>query len=563
MEGFVDDFKKEKELYNIEDSIVFEHFVNFYLLKRDFLDDFELEDVRTSDGEDCGIDGIAMIAQNRLLLDEEDAKNISGEVEFIFIQSKRSEKLDSGELLKFFNSVEDFFDNKKTSYPSFRRIKDAIYKRSSKLDVNPKIYLFFTYCGNYKDLKIREIIEKYKNKLKNLNIFSEINIEIVDIVDLQGAYREVGLDIEKKICLEKITTLPKIEKIQESYIGLIPLTELIELISDKSGRMMRNLFYDNVRGYQGNTKVNLEIGQTLKNREEHENFVLYHNGITIVSKILRRIGDEITLKNFQIVNGCQTSHIIYKNKELVKRGGERNVCVPIKLIATSDNGLINQIIKATNRHNEVKIEAFESLEGFHKDLENHYNAQNRYRKEQIYYERRSKQYIFDEDIKKDRIISLAEQIRTYLSMFCDEPHSTHRYYGELLASNRKKLFDANDNQFQYELYYISSLTFFLLKKFFNKNFEMQKYKSMKYHILLLTRLLITKKNLLKTTKNEYQKEVEKFFVILDNQEKIFGIFRQAIGIIKKIKKSGDLKRSTMHRVREITEQLIQMAKQQS
>lgn len=568
IESLVDNFKSEKKIDDKDDSVVFEHFVNFYLLKRDFLDDFELEDIRTNNSEDNGIDGIALIAQDRLLLDVEDVENISGEIGFVFIQSKKSEKLDAGELLKFFRSVEVFFDKKKVTYPSFREIKDAIYKKSSCLNANPKIYLFFAYCGNYKDSNTEQLVEDYKKKFQKLNIFSEVNIKIIDVVGLQSACREVDLRVEKTICLEKITTLPKIKKIQESYIGLIPLTELIKLVSDSSGRMMRNLFYDNVRGYQGDTKINREIGQTLQDKEEHENFVLFHNGITIVSKVLRRVGDDITLENFQIVNGCQTSHIIYKNKELIKNEGEKNIFVPIKLIATSDNGLINQIIKATNRHNEVKIEAFESLEVFHKDLENYYNAQNQRRKEQIYYERRSKQYIFDEGIKKERIVSLAQQIRTYLSMFCDKPHSTHRYYGELLDSNRKRLFgggDKNEKHQYKELYYISSLTFFLLEKFFKKNINRQEHenmkyhKNMKYHILLLTRLLITKKNLLKLKKNEYQEEVETFLKFLDDQKKIFSIFNQAITIIEKIKDRGFEKR-TIHRTKEVTEQLIQMAK---
>jgi hypothetical protein len=68
------------------------------------------------------------------------------------------------------------------------------------------------------------------------------------------------------------------------------------------------------------------------------------------------------------------------------------VCIPIKLIVTTDSEVINEIIKGTNRQTEVKLEAFESLAPFQKRLEEFYLASERNKPEAIYYERRSKQY---------------------------------------------------------------------------------------------------------------------------------------------------------------------------
>jgi hypothetical protein len=44
--------------------------------------------------------------------------------------------------------------------------------------------------------------------------------------------------------------------------------------------------------------------------------------------------------------------------------------IPIKLIVTDDYEVANQITKATNRQTEVKVEAFESLEPYHRKLKN-------------------------------------------------------------------------------------------------------------------------------------------------------------------------------------------------
>jgi hypothetical protein len=59
---------------------------------------------------------------------------------------------------------------------------------------------------------------------------------------------------------------------------------------------------------------------------------------------------------------------------------------------TDDIDITNMVIKATNRQTEVKVEAFESLQPFHKQLEDFYNTFKDIKP--LYYERRSKQYDF-------------------------------------------------------------------------------------------------------------------------------------------------------------------------
>lgn len=254
--------------------------------------------------------------------------------------------------------------------------------------------------------------------------------------------------------------MPTIEGIHSSYIGIISLSEFIKLVCDND-RIIRNLFYSNVRDFQGNTPVNKDIIQTMANDNDYKYFGLFHNGITIVAKTLRMTGENIQLENFQIVNGCQTSYIIAENKHLLKDNKINEMFIPIKLIATGDNNIINYIIKTTNRHNEVKIEAFESLKDYHKKLEEFYNAKNQLLNTKIYYERRSKQYSHNADanIKKNNVITLYEQIKTYLSMFVEVPQIVRRYYGELLIKYREKnkLFEKVKGKEHFELYHISSL----------------------------------------------------------------------------------------------------------
>ena len=93
--------------------------------------------------------------------------------------------------------------------------------------------------------------------------------------------------------------------------------------------------------YQGNTPVNDAIAKTSDKRIE---FPLRNNGVTIVARKLQRVGHEFQIEDFQIVNGCQTSHVIVLN-----RGPENDATLlPVKIIATEDEEVTRQVIIASN-----------------------------------------------------------------------------------------------------------------------------------------------------------------------------------------------------------------------
>ena len=103
--------------------------------------------------------------------------------------------------------------------------------------------------------------------------------------------------------------------------------------------------------------------------------------MTIVARELSRKGDAFTISDFQIVNGCQTTHVLFQNRKSINA----ETFVPIKLLATRDRQVITEVIKATNRQTAVLPEALESLTPFHKELEDLYtvressrNAADRY-----------------------------------------------------------------------------------------------------------------------------------------------------------------------------------------
>lgn len=138
IKGYLSKFIDEFQDYEaIKEEEQFEHFVNYITIKRDFLDDFNLDDIHTGGGMDNGIDGIAIIIDNNLVSDIDLAKDIFKtpkdiSIDFVFIQSKTSNNIDTGGILKFLSGVynlfkKDAFDNKNYKISEFIKIKDFLY----------------------------------------------------------------------------------------------------------------------------------------------------------------------------------------------------------------------------------------------------------------------------------------------------------------------------------------------------------------------------------------------------------------------------------------------------
>ena len=115
IKSHLENFSKSFGLADLDESEQFEMFVNYAVLTPKVSTTFELGDVTTGEGDD-GIDGVAIIVDEELLVSEEDAKSIfksdrkNHDVEIVFIQAKRSDSFDLGDFLKFKESVKKFID---------------------------------------------------------------------------------------------------------------------------------------------------------------------------------------------------------------------------------------------------------------------------------------------------------------------------------------------------------------------------------------------------------------------------------------------------------------------
>lgn len=558
LESFLENFKTDFEFTDIDNSKLFEHFINYCIISKIEQDRSIIEQINVGGENNPGIDGLAIIVNDHIVSSKEDVDYFYDtlgrlDVEFIFVQTKLSKKFEMSEINNFIFSVKNFFSEANLKFGddvlNLKEIKDYIFDNSIKMENSPILKLFYATTGNWKnDQNILSLIEASKKELMHTGLFKSIYFNPIDAEKIKSMYREIKHKITKEINFEKHTILPFIKNVTEAYIGYLPVKEYLNLLANSDGEIMKNIFYDNVRDFQGFNNVNKDIKESINQNELHDKFVLLNNGITIVAKNINKVGSSFKISDYQIVNGCQTSHVIYYLRDKISD----TLNIPIKLIVTDENEVTNKIIQGTNQQTEVKNEAFEILLPFHKKLEEFYLSFEKDVNKRLYYERRSKQYDSSK-INRNYIITLSTQITSFISMFLNEPHSTRRYFGELLRAYRSRLFKEEHSPFPY---YTSGFAFYMAESFYRSGVLQSKYKRFKPHLLMLFRIKNAGEKIPPLNSKKIDDYCNNILENLWNRDKAKKTFTELENLIVSKLNSTKLLKRQAHVLRAFTEELI-------
>jgi hypothetical protein len=491
-------FREKMELTKIADGIAFEQFVNHTILTAHQPDAFNgdnelFEKVNVGGTKDMGIDGIAIKLNGLFIRDIDEAKDLTQRlprisIEFIFIQSKYKSNFDKGEFNNFSDGVREFLSEKQKQ-PVSDEIKELIKLKEFlisenavfKWEDNPSVRLYYVVMGKwYNSQHQLALADTFKEDILALNTYKEPLIHFVDHDGFKSILDSNENNFE--VVINSIDTMPltSVDLVDNSCILLCYASELKKILTTPDGLIRKSLFNDNVRDYQGDNGINTEISSTIQ--KEPQKFALLNNGITIVCEKYTPSNRQITLRNPQIVNGCQTSHVIFHNAE----NNETLTKVPIviKLISTKDSEITNQIVRGTNRQNIVYDEAFEATKKFHKDLEDFINALSP-EYERFYYERRSKQYDHNPSISHFQKLNLRIILQSFIGMFVNEPHISHRHESKLLELYSNLVFQDYQSKLPY---FTSALAFYKLEKLFRANeIERKSFYAFRTHLLMIFR----------------------------------------------------------------------------
>lgn len=478
---------------DMDDSQKFEHFVNYVILEKfleERLDIDILESVNIGINNTIGIDGFCILINNRLVSsidDLRDALNASKKpsADVFFIQAKTENKFTVSNITAFGDTIDDFVsehpqyqwtDNARESMNLFKYLIENI----NELSQNPNCHIYYTTLGKYNqnDKNLEAAKSRINEKIQEQRIFSDINFLYKDADGLQADYRKIGQKISRKFNFKDKQLIPNIEGVQDAYIGVVPVQTIIDLIED-NGELMPSVFYDNVRDYQGENKVNSEIKNSIEDGRLKFAFSILNNGITIVAESISLSRDDVMIENYQIVNGLQTSRVLYDSKDLLVDG----MYVPIKLIVTQDEFIVSKVIRSTNRQTEVKEEDLIAFSDFQKSLEDYFRIDRE--SDKLYYERRSRQYNGIDYVEQSAIISKSTLIKIMGSFYFMKPNLATRYFGALFEEFGSNLFKDNH---QLAFYYTPALIYYKLEKLFaNGNID-KKYRKLRYFLLMMIRL---------------------------------------------------------------------------
>ncbi len=349
-------------------------------------------------------------------------------------------------------------------------------------------------------------------------------------------------------------TLPSEKREGQTIVALCEAEKLIDILKNEDDLIRPNIFDANVRAYQGKTDVNIEIMKTLQNSPE--NFVLYNNGITIVCNKLDRKGKTLKIDAPQVVNGCQTCNSLF---EAHKSGMDLSeVKVIVKTIETTGESVTQGIVRGTNRQNIVYEEAFETIRQFHKDLEEFFNIMTVTGFQRIYYERRSKQYSFDSQIKSYQKISFRMLIQSMVAMYMNKVEISHRHESKLISEYKDKLFV--DGQSFYP-YYVAALLTTNLDYLMKKEKSYTDVKNYKKHILFVLQELNMGPAPDINDKEEIEEYCKRFLKLLENNnfENLVAVAADRFRILMKkwIKMKGNNYRFAIKDNSEFTEFMLE------
>ncbi|MCS0592223.1 AIPR family protein [Massilia norwichensis] len=490
--GLLRDFVASYQLQEMSESEQFERLVNHCVITPEAVEGYDLADVTSGSGDD-GLDGCCVLIDEEVVVSPEDCEALLSDgrrhhnVKLILTQAKTSEAMDLGELLKFQAAVDRFchdFDNMPSDSieTNAKRIySSAVDKAGSIRNGKLSLILRYAYTGRY--LKPKEIEQAKSELLAKLNdegYFSEIDYVVLDREGLVRAFNSTTAPIEAKIDAFSIAPLPPISGVEEAYLAVVPAKNFVtNMLSDDENRLRNHVFEENVRAFLGaENPVNSAIGETISSQDSKSRFPVLNNGITVVSPDVRVQGLSITFVDFQIVNGCQTSNMLWLNRDRL----DETTMVTIKVIETDSEDVFSDLVRATNNQTKIDDDQFLSLQPIVRRIETYFNSYND-DENRLYFERRDRQYV-GQGVPNIKVFDLKLLARCLSAVFLARPDLSYRFPRKIFSD--RSIADVAFSQENHEaIYYACCLLYYRMAILFSNQQLPSDARKFKWHIMSL------------------------------------------------------------------------------
>jgi hypothetical protein len=442
IDGFMRRFGAERELAELPPDKLFESFAAYCIISRFYEAAFEPDALRTGGPGDLGVDAAGVIVNGALFTDPQSLKEAitaAGElnVHFVIVQARMNPTFSAGTFTMLASNLSHLFTDNPFNLPHSEQIArlraciDAVYADVGLLNKGlPRLSVYYVAPGNPSPA-LEPARRHAEDHLQHTGWFDQVEVQPVGAQELRELYRRASSAVTATFTLTSHVALPPMPCIEQSYLGILSARQLVEkVLTSEQGQIRRSLFHDNVRDFmQFKNPVNARIQQTLRDDESRDRFAVMNNGITIVARALTVKGSEFQLRDFQIVNGCQTCYVLFFERSRLTDSTN----ISVRIIISDDRSAIADIVEATNRQTPVRSVDFDARDQFHVDIEDFFKVQPAARR--LFYERRAGQFgataaIADQvdaaigqagpEIPRTRVVTRAALARSFASAFLDE-----------------------------------------------------------------------------------------------------------------------------------------------
>lgn len=526
VKSHLDSFVSEHGLETLDGPKQYEAFVNYCVLSQFYLGQIDPSQHIYS-GDDPGIDGILFAIDGDLITSVQEAKEVLNkpkndmDVTVCFVQAKSGENWQKKEINVFESAIIDFLAED-SNYPHddfLKERKEIFFEIISKLrkikNGKPNTYCYFSTTGKYRgEQEIAAAFDSLRQRLDDVGYFHlsyAIPIDRDKVVDLWvKSYSPI--DCTMKVIAS--ASFPKSKGIEESYIVTVYAKEFLKkVLTDENDVLRKEIFEENVRDFLGTEiDVNTEISSTLGDEEKRKRFGILNNGITVISPDIRLQGTDLYMENFQIVNGCQTSNVLFEDRDNVTE----DVTLTVKVIETTDNEIVDEIVRSTNNQNKVEDYQFLASLDVVKNIYKYFIARGEEEEHKIYFARRHRQYA-GQGIPDIRVFDIREIARCVGAMFFDKPDLATRYPNQLTSELKSLVFNPNNRE---EIYYTSAFALYRLLLHMGNNRIPYKFRKFKWYILMLLKYEVCGMDIPRTDSKTIEEVCQKIISVINNNNEI-------------------------------------------
>ena len=313
-----------------------QRFIAWYLRNIHGLDTAEAKACITDGAGDKQIDAVYVCDQNETVY---------------IIQGKfySSDKIDSAPLMEVLASWIQLKNLQHLQENANDKLKAKVNEISSALDDDYRV-CFELITASEPTESAKADLERFSAEISEGTSIAA-NLVLVDRDTLEARYNE-ALNANRPYINHEFTLEPGrymdiIIDGTRAVIAAVPLRECLKIPEIKDG----SLFRKNVRQSLGSgNKVNKEIARTI--RSNTGEFFFLHNGITAICSSISIHENIMSVKDLNVVNGCQSLTTIYNSSEAVKNAGESYVM--FRFYEITDSKRADVISTSTNSQSAVK-----------------------------------------------------------------------------------------------------------------------------------------------------------------------------------------------------------------